>query len=315
MSKDIAKEEKKCKSKREGIETDVAALEQVLNNVATTDLENFDLNNVFSNDEEDVYEKFFEGAPELEEEDYEMQEEMLQRNEFLTGRYPHELNDKNGCSSLRKLAVTLNLAVSRSTSRRISFYVRGTKKIGNTFVHFSRTKKDSQVWTITGDVKSVLAKWEEIDPVQKPSSRPVRIRAQKTIWNSKSLVFLRKVLTTTSLTHRQIADMLNLTANGYRAPNSRPFTAKDVGNKVRNIFPRELDVHHLMWTLQSLVQQKGWETLEYHPEYCPTTNGLTLKCLVVTMPHAERLVELFGHVIHTDCTFGVLIYSQQVRNS
>ena len=315
MSKDITEiKHQNIADDTKGVQVQVAPLDKVLDAVATTKPQNFNLHQVFDKDDQEEVDDELFGRMFDEALEYEMSDELIQRNEFLSTRYAHAINDRNGCASLRKKAQTLNLAVSRSTPRRISFYVRGTPKIGNTFVHFSRTKKDQSAWVVTGDVKTILEKWETQDPILKTSTKSgVRVRAQNAIWNSKSLVFLRKVLTTTSLTHRQIAEMLNIPTNGYRAANSRPFTAKDVGNKVRNLFPRELDVHQLMWTLQTLSNEKGWETLRYSPEYCPTTNGLTLKCLVVTMPHADRLVELFGHVIHTDCTFGVLIYAQQVN--
>ena len=228
MSKDLAEsKQQNIADGAKGVQVQVAPLEKVIDAVAATEPTSFNLHQVFKDEQEEVVEELF-GEIFDEGLEYEMSDELIQRNEFLSTRYTHVINDRNGCASLWKKALTLNLTVSRSTTRRISFYVRGTPKIGNTFVHFSRTKKDQSSWVVTGDVKTILEKWETQDPILKTSTKSgVCVRAQNTIWNSKSLVFLRKVLTTTSLTHRQIAEMLNIPTNGYRAANSRSFTAKE----------------------------------------------------------------------------------------
>jgi hypothetical protein len=95
---------------------------------------------------------------------------MLARREvFLSTRYPHLNTDRNGCATLRKEASGLGLAVSRSTKQRICFYLRGTDKVGNTFVNFSRTQAHSLLWMLTGDVSEVLNRWQKMDRI-KPAS-------------------------------------------------------------------------------------------------------------------------------------------------
>ena len=83
-------------------------------------------------------------------------EMMIRRSDLVITDWSHV--DGQGAALLRKEAVYLGLAVSRSSSRRIFFYPRGQSKIGKTFLSFTRTKKNSQRWVCTGDVTDVLAR-------------------------------------------------------------------------------------------------------------------------------------------------------------
>lgn len=235
---------------------------------------------------------------------------LIRRTDLIMTDWVHE--EGQGVTRLRKEAVYLGLAVSRSSERRICFYPRGQNKIGKTFLSFSRTKKNSQVWVCTGDVEEILKRWEEYDPLPDSKAIAEENRSHKMFWSAKALKFCMDARLHNDLTYKQIAGLLNNQNHGYLDAGSRHFTAVDVANKLRQVFPRELDLHHMMQTLHYLKKRDGWQSLHYMPDFVKTMRGTTLRSIVITLPNAARLVDLYGHCIHTDATFGVLIYGHLV---
>lgn len=274
---------------------------------------------VEDNDDKDEFEEDVEdeeaGEDKVKEKDdtsrfTKQQEILMRRSDLIQTNWPHV--EGVGSAALRKEATYLGLAVSRSGPRRICFYPRGLTKVDNTFLSFSRTKKNSLMWVCTGAVNATLTRWQELDPLE---SIPVAstTRAHKILWSNKALKFCMDSRLHSDLSYKQIAALLNNRDHGYLDPGSREYTAIDVANKLRQVFPRELDLHHMMQMLCILKRRPGWETLSYVPEFVTTSTGATtIHSIVITFPNAERLVRLYGHCIHTDATFGVLIYGHLV---
>lgn len=274
-----------------------------------------------SDDDEDEFEEDVEDDAASEEKKKEsndnaksrftkQQEILMRRSDLIQTNWPHV--EGVGSAALRKEATYLGLAVSRSSDRRICFYPRGLTKVGNTFLTFSRTKKHALMWVCTGTVNDTLCRWQQLDPLE---SIPVSstTRAHKIQWSNKALKFCMDSRLHSDLSYKQIAALLNNRDHGYLDPGSREYTAIDVANKLRQVFPRELDLHHMMQMLCILKRRSGWETLSYVPEFVTTSTGATtINSIVITFPNAERLVRLYGHCIHTDATFGVLIYGHLV---
>lgn len=132
------------------------------------------------------------------------------------------------------------------------------------------------------------------------------------MWNDKAQGFLVDMKSNTNMTQREMARILNQPDCGYRAETSRKFNADHVKRELRRMFPPGLDVQQVLWHLRDLQTREGWENLDFKPEFTTVAGGMTLKSLHVTMPHADALVEKFGHVVHVDCTFGALIYGHKV---
>ena len=132
------------------------------------------------------------------------------------------------------------------------------------------------------------------------------------VWNAKAKSFLVEMKSSTTMTHGEMARALNQPECGYRADNSRPYSVEHIHRELRKLFPPSQDVQQVLWHLRDLKSRPGWETLEYKPEFIRVAGGLTIKSLHVTLPHAAELVDKFGHVVHCDCTFGVLITGHKV---
>ena len=51
-----------------------------------------------------------------------------------------------------------------------------------------------------------------------------------------------------------IVESLNDEAVGniYRSPDSRPYRAEDVTRELERLFPREMDIHRMLWYLNDL---------------------------------------------------------------
>ena len=173
---------------------------------------------------------------------------LMRREKFLRTRFPHLLTDANGCATLRRQAAYLNLAISRSTTSRICFYVRGTPKIGNTFITFTRTQTHKLHWVLTSQVAAVLRRWQEIAPVgsnaqesvkaQRISKSPprwIQMHEHPSRWSEKALAHLIEMSSTTTLSHRQMAQMLNEQNHSYVEEGCRPFTDRDVANRLRKL--------------------------------------------------------------------------------
>ena len=238
--------------------------------------------------------------------------EIRLRRKFLLTRYMVDIVSGSGAigsQGLRRAALKRNLCVGRSTVRRVMFYPRGYAKKGNTVATFSRNKHDPDHWVVTGNVNELLTRWNRIIPLSNvPDSAAM---SKPVIWTQLCRSLLVRLKTTTELTPEEIASRLNQPE--YRHIDSRLFTKDDVKYELRRLFPQDLDVHQIIWSLRELKNHPGWETLSYLPEQVETATGTMLRSLVVILPHAERLAELFGSVIHVDCTYDSIIYGQKVR--
>ena len=72
-----------------------------------------------------------------------------------------------------------------------------------------------------------------------------------------------------------IAEALNDDAVGilYRDPESRPYRAEDVTREMQRLFPKEMDIHQMLWCLNDLQQQSGWKNLKHSVETIQTLLG------------------------------------------
>ena len=236
------------------------------------------------------------------------------RRNFLEGNYASVQEDSDIAGalcnlSLRKAASNVGLSILRSSSCSISFYPMGLPKKGNTVCTFSTSKRNPMWWTLTKtDVEQLLKNWETLAPSGTPTRRRKPVQ-----WNEAGRTKLISMSQNIRNTRKMIADILNDKAVGsmYRSPDSRPYRAEDVTRELQRLFPREMDIHRMLWYLNDLQQQPGWRGLKYSVEDCQTLLGQTIKTLVITMPNAEELVKQYGNVVHADCTFGLLLSGQK----
>ena len=248
--------------------------------------------------------------PDLEEPDVDLghQSTWARREIFLSTKFPNNANaSKSNFANLtlRKAARAVNLSVFRSSNRSISFYPAAQPKIGNTVCTFSLGKHGKMYWQLTAQVDEVLARWEQVAP-----SGTALKRRQRITWTDDGRAVLIQLAQNNRYTRAMIAERLNDPAAGtaYRNPGAREFRADDVTRELNRLFPKEMDVQHVLWSLAELAGQERWESLDYKIEMMEIPTGRTLKSLVLTMPDWQELLELYGTTMHVDCTFGVLIY-------
>ena len=231
------------------------------------------------------------------------------RRNFLATRHMADAGPLRS-QTLRGAAMKRNLSIGRSTERRLTFYPRGIDKKGHSIATFSRNKHDPDHWVVTGNVDELLARWNRFVPVPRaPHASP---HLQSVVWNKKSRSLITRLLLSTDLSKQAMAARLNEPGSGFRDENSSPFSKDDVERELRRLFPQDLDVHQIVWTLRELKNQPGWETLSYIPEQIETATGTTLCNLVVILPKAKRLAKLFGNIIHVDCTSNTLSCGHKV---
>ena len=221
------------------------------------------------------------------------------RRNFLATRHLADAGPLRS-QTLRGAAMKRNLSIGRSTQRRLTFYPRGIDKKGHSIATFSRNKRDPDHWVVTGNVDELLARWNRFVPV--PNTPNAHQHKQSVVWTQKSRSLLTHLRISTDLSKQAMAAHLNQPGAGFRPEDNSPFSKDDVERELRRLFPQDLDVHQIIWTLRELKNQPGWETLSYIPEQIETATGTTLRSLVVILPKAKRLAKLFGDIIHVDCT-------------